>query len=213
MVRLLSRTETCSGLHPVLTQSTCRGADRSIAVTPDPGFGGTDFPNCLKSAYRFTTQRPSAVAIRGLQRSDLRRPCPPTVNATRSAPAHPTRRRSSIRSARSPTTWRIDKRRADVGRERRNDVLLIRDRAAISSGRAYAQFLETENAQARFDVVVNSDKRDEGRGVAYPDSILHPSRVRFGHQTLGRGYRPLVRRHRRQAGARARPRPRHQRAL
>jgi diguanylate cyclase (GGDEF)-like protein len=47
------------------------------------------------------------------------------------------------------------------------DVLLIRDAAKISTGRAYAQFLEAENAQARFDVVVNSGKRDEGRGVPY----------------------------------------------
>jgi diguanylate cyclase (GGDEF)-like protein len=62
--------------------------------------------------------------------------------------------------------WRIDSDALTWG-ENAGDVLLIRDRAAISSGRAYAQFLETENAQARFDVVVNSDKRDEGRGVAY----------------------------------------------
>jgi len=47
------------------------------------------------------------------------------------------------------------------------DVLLIRDIAAISSGRAYAQVLEAENAQVRFDVVMQSDKRDEGHGVAY----------------------------------------------
>ena len=47
------------------------------------------------------------------------------------------------------------------------DVLLLRDVAAVSSGRAYAQLLEAENAQARFDVVMQSDKRDEGHGVAY----------------------------------------------
>ena len=47
------------------------------------------------------------------------------------------------------------------------EVLLIPHIAAVSSGRTYAQLLETENAQARFDIVAKSDKRDEGRGVAY----------------------------------------------
>ena len=47
------------------------------------------------------------------------------------------------------------------------EVLLIPDIAAISSGRAFAQLLEPENAQARFDIVAKSDKRDEGHGVAY----------------------------------------------
>jgi hypothetical protein len=47
------------------------------------------------------------------------------------------------------------------------DVLLIRDLEAVSSGRAYAQLLEADNAQARFDAVMQSDKRDDGRGVPY----------------------------------------------
>jgi len=47
------------------------------------------------------------------------------------------------------------------------DVLLIRDPEAISTGRAYAQFLEADNLQARFDAVVRSDHRDEGRGIFY----------------------------------------------
>jgi len=47
------------------------------------------------------------------------------------------------------------------------DVLLIRDPAAASTGRGFAQLLEPDNAQARFDVIMQSDKRDEGRGVAY----------------------------------------------
>ena len=62
--------------------------------------------------------------------------------------------------------WRIDNDALTWG-DNAGEVLLIGDRAAISTGRAYAQFLEAENAQARFDVVVNSDKRDDGRGVAY----------------------------------------------
>jgi diguanylate cyclase (GGDEF)-like protein len=62
--------------------------------------------------------------------------------------------------------WRIDTDEllwsANAGR-----VLLIADIAAISTGRAFAQRLEADNAQARFDVVRQSDKRDEGHGVAY----------------------------------------------
>jgi len=62
--------------------------------------------------------------------------------------------------------WRIDSDTLTWGANAA-EVLLIRDPAAISTGRAYAQFLEADNAQARFDAVVNSDKRDDGRGVAY----------------------------------------------
>ena len=62
--------------------------------------------------------------------------------------------------------WRVD---TDVLLWSANaaEVLLIGDLAAISSGRGFAQRLEAENAQARFDVVMRSDKRDEGHGVAY----------------------------------------------
>jgi diguanylate cyclase (GGDEF)-like protein len=48
-----------------------------------------------------------------------------------------------------------------------SDVLLIRDLNAITTGRAFAQFLQAENAQARFDVVMNSQQHDDGRGVPY----------------------------------------------
>ena len=47
------------------------------------------------------------------------------------------------------------------------EVLLIRDIATVSSGRAYAELLGVENAQARCDAVMRSDKRDDGHGVAY----------------------------------------------
>ena len=62
--------------------------------------------------------------------------------------------------------WRID---TDALRWGANAaaVLLIPDIAAVSTGRAYAQVLEAENAQARFDAVMQSDKRDDGRGIAY----------------------------------------------
>ncbi len=62
--------------------------------------------------------------------------------------------------------WRIDSDEL-LWSGNAGEVLLIRDIAAVSSGRAYAQLLETENAQARFDVVAKSDKRDDGHGVAY----------------------------------------------
>src|SRR5208282_527605 len=62
--------------------------------------------------------------------------------------------------------WRID---SDVLLWGNNaaEVLLIADVAAISTGRGYGQILEAENAQARFDAVMQSNKRDDGHGVAY----------------------------------------------
>ena len=62
--------------------------------------------------------------------------------------------------------WRIDSDEL-LWSGNAGEVLLIPDMAAASSGRAYAQFLEAENAQARFDIVTKSGKRDEGHGVAY----------------------------------------------
>jgi diguanylate cyclase (GGDEF)-like protein len=47
------------------------------------------------------------------------------------------------------------------------DVLLIPEIAAISTGRGYAALLDAGNAQPRFDAVMQSDKRDDGHGVAY----------------------------------------------
>ena len=62
--------------------------------------------------------------------------------------------------------WRID---SDILLWGGNvtDVLLIRDVEAISTGRGYAQVLDAENAQARYDAVMQSGKHDDGRGVAY----------------------------------------------
>ncbi len=62
--------------------------------------------------------------------------------------------------------WRIDSDEL-AWSGNAGEVLLIPDIASVSSGRAFAQFLEPENAQARFDVVAKSDKRDAGHGVAY----------------------------------------------
>jgi diguanylate cyclase (GGDEF)-like protein len=47
------------------------------------------------------------------------------------------------------------------------DVLLVGDLALIGSGRAYAQLLEPDNAQAPFDAIVTSAQRDQGEGVPY----------------------------------------------
>jgi diguanylate cyclase (GGDEF)-like protein len=82
-------------------------------------------------------------------------------------------------------------------------VLLIRDVAAISSGRAYAQLLEADNAQARFDVVTQSDKRDDGNGVAYQiQYVIRPdaaSETRLWVEDTGRWF----------AGADSRPKRAH----
>ncbi len=108
--------------------------------------------------------------------------------------------------------WRID---SDVllWGDNAADVLLIPDVAAISTGRGYAQILEAENAQARFDAVMQSDKRDDGHGVAYqiqygirPDPA---SETRLWVEDTGRWFagpdgKPA---------ARARRAARHQRAL
>ena len=70
--------------------------------------------------------------------------------------------------------WRID---TDVLLWSGNakDVLLICDMAAVSTGGGYAQLLEAENAQARFDAVMRSDKRDDGTGVPYQIQYRHPA--------------------------------------
>jgi len=47
------------------------------------------------------------------------------------------------------------------------DVLLVSDPAAIATGRAYAQLVEKDDSQARFDAVMRSEQRDGGRGVSY----------------------------------------------
>ncbi len=47
------------------------------------------------------------------------------------------------------------------------DVLKLRDRAVVATGRGYAQALDDETAQARYDAVMNSTQRDEGAGVPY----------------------------------------------
>ena len=47
------------------------------------------------------------------------------------------------------------------------DVLRVADVATISTGRRYAQLLDAANVQAQFDAVMQTDQRDEGRGVFF----------------------------------------------
>ena len=47
------------------------------------------------------------------------------------------------------------------------EVLLVGSIARIATGRTYAAVLEADNAQARFEAVMQSQQRDDGRGVAY----------------------------------------------
>jgi diguanylate cyclase (GGDEF)-like protein len=83
-------------------------------------------------------------------------------------------------------------------------VLLIRDLTAISSGRAFAQLLEADNAQARFDVVTQSDKRDDGNGVAYQiQYVIRPdptSETRLWVEDTGRWFAGADRRPKRAHG-------------
>jgi hypothetical protein len=88
------------------------------------------------------------------------------------------------------------------------DVLRVTDIAAISTGRRYAQLLDAGNVQARFDAVMQTDQRDEGRDIFFQTRVLHPPRFRLRRQTLDRGQRPLVRWPHGPAGARARDRAR-----
>ena len=47
------------------------------------------------------------------------------------------------------------------------EVLLVRGADSVATGRDYAQLLEAEHAQARFEAVVHSERRDDGYGVPY----------------------------------------------
>ena len=80
--------------------------------------------------------------------------------------------------------WRLDTD-ALLWSANAKDVLLIDDMAAVSTGRGYAQLLEAENAQARFDAVMQSDKRDDGHGVPYQIQYRHSARPQFGYASCG----------------------------
>jgi diguanylate cyclase (GGDEF)-like protein len=65
-----------------------------------------------------------------------------------------------------PYEWRIDSDALMWG-PNVGDVLLISDLEAISSGRRFAKFLQTDNAQSRYDAIMQSVQQDEGAGVPY----------------------------------------------
>jgi diguanylate cyclase (GGDEF)-like protein len=131
--------------------------------------------------YIFAANPPSAAAIRGSISHET------TVNE--SGLHDPTSAPAALRLAMAEILasvgevaydWRID---TDVLTWGPNvaDVLLIRDHAAIATGRGFAQFLEAETAQARFDVIMQSDRRDDGDGVGY--QIEYAVRPDAGSQT------------------------------
>jgi diguanylate cyclase (GGDEF)-like protein len=62
--------------------------------------------------------------------------------------------------------WHID---TDLLRWSPNvkDVLLVGGAESVATSRDYAQLLEAENAQARFEAIMHSDRRDDGHGVPY----------------------------------------------
>ena len=47
------------------------------------------------------------------------------------------------------------------------DVLGVADPAEIASGRAFAQKVEAQPGQNRFEVVAHTEQKDNGSGVAY----------------------------------------------
>jgi diguanylate cyclase (GGDEF)-like protein len=66
----------------------------------------------------------------------------------------------------APYEWRIDSDTLTWG-PNATQVLGIRDASLIANGRAYANLLDPGNAQTRFDSVMNSKAKDEGKGVPY----------------------------------------------
>jgi diguanylate cyclase (GGDEF)-like protein len=100
-------------------------------------------------------------------------PLPPRVSGQTFRPAPPPRPVPVLDTAKILASvgevayeWRIDNDTLLWGANAA-EVLLIPDMAAVSTGRGYAQLLQADNAQARFDAVMQSDKRDDGNGVAY----------------------------------------------
>ena len=66
----------------------------------------------------------------------------------------------------APYEWSIDSDTLSWG-VNACDVLMVRDKATLSNGRAYAQMLDPDSTLTRFDAVMKSPHRDEGAGVPY----------------------------------------------
>ncbi len=69
-------------------------------------------------------------------------------------------------------------------------VLKLQDCDAVATGRSYAKVLDAETAQARYDAVINSGKRDEGEGVFYQVqySITREGGARLWIEDTGRWF-------------------------
>jgi diguanylate cyclase (GGDEF)-like protein len=65
-----------------------------------------------------------------------------------------------------PYDWQIDSD-AILWGPNVGDILKVRGFDAISSGRSYAQLLDPASGQTRFDAVLKSAAKDEGKGVPY----------------------------------------------
>jgi diguanylate cyclase (GGDEF)-like protein len=65
-----------------------------------------------------------------------------------------------------PYEWHIDSDEITWG-PNASEVLEIADLSAISSGRAFATLVDPQDGQSRFDAVMRSARRDEGKGVPY----------------------------------------------
>ena len=76
------------------------------------------------------------------------------------APNSRIRRRSALRVG-------PRQRRPDLERKRRRRSATPRLRKQLQPAAPYAQLLDADNVQARFDAVTQADQRDDGRGVAY----------------------------------------------
>lgn len=85
-----------------------------------------------------------------------------------SAPAEPIADMAGILASIGEAAYRWDVE-TDVLRWSANglEVLKLDEPALIATGRAYAHLLAPDNAQSRFDAVMNSPSRDNGHGVRY----------------------------------------------
>jgi diguanylate cyclase (GGDEF)-like protein len=71
-----------------------------------------------------------------------------------------------VAAGEAPYEWQLDTDRLLWG-DNAAEVLKVREPEALLSGRAYAKLLDPENKQTRFDAVMRSGARDQGRGVRY----------------------------------------------
>jgi len=81
-----------------------------------------------------------------------------------------------------PYLWRVETDALTWGTNA-GSVLTINDPATIATGRLYARLLDPGNAHTRFDAVMHSGQRDDGKGVPY--------RIEYSLRPGGAGANPL----------------------